>query len=262
MALDNLAVTAKPIFDVNRGYWNSGVRDDIQQQHWSRTHIGDRIDIAAWRAFLPRVPRDPYVNARWKRMSWLHLNDTGHVEPLGTCPMAQGGRFNDAQSMADKLRWYSPLESTLVERSDFKAFVRAWAHLWGIGTREPILVQISGIRGWAAQDPLQGQGIHADGCKYLSILVLNRENISGGTNHVYRDKQGTQPLAACEMSPGEILHLRDDKVFHGADTLSPATPGVPFERFIVIINSCFTDGFQNRMLRRHFPQAILNPIFD
>lgn len=242
-------------------YWNPSVHCELAQRHWSLADISQRIDVPAWRGFLPNLPRDPYVNTRWKRMSWLQLGEDGEVEILGECPMAQGGRFNDAESMADKLRYYSALEPAFVARQDVRDFVSAWAALWGIGPCEPILMQITGIRGKGELDPLQGQGIHADGCKYLSILVLNRENVTGATNRIYADKAGKNELAEVMLEPGQILHIRDDKLFHSADNMVQTDADIPFERFIIIINSCFVDGFQNRMLRRHFPNAILNDIF-
>lgn len=261
MKLDTLKhgydVTSMPVNPL-ADYWRPGVHAALDRQGWSLTDVRERLDLAAWQAFLPDLPRDPYVNRRWKRMSWLHLNDSGDVESLDECPMAQGGAFNDAASMADRLRYYAPLTRDFLERPDVKAFVRAWAQLWQIGPREPILMQITGIRGEGSVDPLQGQGIHADGCKALSILVINRENVTGAENHLYADKAGTVPLAHTTLTPGDILHLRDDRLYHSVDGIQQADPDQPFERFIVIINTRFVDDFQNRILRRHFPEAVLN----
>ena len=239
-------------------YWNPGVIDSLKHQDWAQTDIRKRIDLIAWQGFTAELPRDPYVNQRWKRMSWLALNEQGDVEDMGQCPMAQGGAFNDAESMADRLRYYDPLTSEFMARPDVKNFVRAWAKLWSIGAREPILMQITGVRGEGSIDPLQGQGIHADGCKALSILVLNRENVAGGENHLYGDKAGTQLLVDITLDPGDILHLNDDRLFHSVDGIEQLDSEAPFERFIIIINSRFVDDFQNRMLRRHFPDAVLN----
>lgn len=249
------------LIDPDRGYWAPQVGQELATQYWSHTNIRQRIDLEAWQGFLADLPRDPYVNRRWKRMSWLALTDDNDVRVMGECPMAQGGMFNDAESMADKLRYYPSLAPDFVGRSDVKAFVREWARLWGIGPREPILMQITGVRGKGDHDPLQGQGIHADGCKYLSILVVNRENVSGATSHLYADKAGHCMLDERTLQPGDILHIHDDKLYHSAGMLTQEDPEKPFERFIIIINSCFVDGFQNRMLRRHFPDAVLNNIF-
>lgn len=251
---------ASTSFDTDHGYWSQEVHNELASRYWSRTDLTSRIDLNAWQGFIADLPRDPYVERRWKRMSWLHLNDQHEVEILGECPMAQGGMFNDAESMADKLRYYPGLERAFMDRQDVRSFVRAWAKLWGIGPREPILMQITGVKGKGQLDPLQGQGIHADGCKYLSILVLNRENVTGATSHLYADKTGRQILSEGVLTPGEILHIRDDKLYHSAGNISQDDPQRPFERFIIIINSCFIDGFQNRMLRRHFPHAVLNDL--
>ncbi|GHE19813.1 2OG-Fe dioxygenase family protein [Halomonas urumqiensis] len=261
MKLDTLKhgydVTSMPVNPL-ADYWKPGVVSDLAQQDWSLTDVRERIDLAAWQGFLADLPRDPYVNSRWKRMSWLTLNALGDVEVMGECPMAQGGAFNDAESMADRLRYYEPLTQEFLARPDVKAFVRGWAQLWGISPREPILMQITGVRGNGQVDPLQGQGIHADGCKALSIMVVNRENVTGAENHLYADKAGTQPLTDNTLAPGDILHLRDDRLYHSVDGISQQDPQAPFERFIIIINSRFVDEFQNRMLRRHFPDAVLN----
>ncbi|SDO34797.1 hypothetical protein SAMN04487957_105257 [Halomonas shengliensis] len=238
-------------------YWPARVAEELARQHWSLADVHGRIDLAAWQGFLADLPRDPYVNRRWKRMSWLGLTPNGGVESLGECPMAQGGAFNDAESMADRLRYYAPLNDAFLARPDVKAFVQGWAALWGIAPGEPILMQITGVRGEGQVDPLQGQGIHADGCQALSIMVVNRDNVTGAENHLYTDKAGRSPVADATLAPGEVLHLRDDRVFHSVDGIRQLDETRPFERFIIIINSRFVDEFQNRILRRHFPDAVL-----
>ncbi|MCE8034654.1 MAG: 2OG-Fe dioxygenase family protein [Halomonas sp.] len=261
MKLDTLKhgydYTGMPV-DPQAHYWAPGISSELANHHWALTEVRSRIDLPAWQTFLADLPRDPYVNRRWKRMSWLALDDNGDVQDMGHCPMAQGGAFNAAESMADRLRYYEPLTPEFLARSDVKDFVRAWARLWGLGPNEPILMQITGVRGKGLVDPLQGQGIHADGCKALSILVLKRENVTGGTNHLFADGDGTLPLLDATLAEGDILHLHDDRLYHSIDGISQLDPEAPFERFIIIINSRFVDDFQNRILRRHFPHAVLN----
>jgi hypothetical protein len=118
-------------------------------------------------------------------------------------------------------------------------------------------MQINGVRGQGCLDPLQGQGIHKDGSKYLSILVINRHNVDGAVNYIYRDKQGTQPIVETELDPGEILHIKDDEIFHSVTHIRPVDPEQVWERFVIIINSAFDDQFQNRVLREYFPDAVL-----
>lgn len=261
MKLDTLKhgydFTGMPI-DPLAHYWTPDVSRDLATRHWALTDVRSRVDLPDWQAFTADLPRDPYVNSRWKRMSWLALDEAGEVRDMGHCPMAQGGAFNAADSMADRLRYYEPLTPEFLARPDVKAFVHAWAMLWNLGPNEPILMQITGVRGEGQVDPLQGQGIHADGCKALSIMVLQRENVSGGTNHLYADQAGTQSLMEATLQEGDILHLHDDRLYHSIDAIAQQDPNAAFERFIIIINSRFVDDFQNRILRRHFPDAVLN----
>ncbi len=262
MTLNTSVPVADQAFSVfntpSSDYWPTPVSDQLRTQHWSHVQISDRIDLAAWQTHLADLPRDPYVDQRWKRMSWLTVTKDGDVVVMGECPMAQGGAFNDAETMADRLRYYAPLTEAFLARQDVQDFVREWAKLWGIAPNEPILMQLNGVRGETLLDPLQGQGIHADGCTALSILVINRENVSGGENHLYADRAGTQPLQDIIMKPGEVMHLCDDKLYHSVDPMCQEDPDKPFERFVVIINTRFVDDFQNFILRRHFPDAVLH----
>lgn len=261
MKLDTLKhgydYTGMPV-DSRAHYWEASVGANLAFQHWALTDVRSKVDLPAWQGFTADLPRDPYVNSRWKRMSWLALDETGNVGEMGHCPMAQGGAFNAAESMADRLRYYDPLPPEFLGRADVKAFVRAWAMLWNLQPNEPILMQITGVRGQGQVDPLQGQGIHADGCKALSILVLQRKNVSGGANHLYADNTGIQSLLDVTLQEGDILHLHDDRLYHSIDAIAQQDPDAAFERFIIIINSRFVDDFQNRILRRHFPHAVLN----
>jgi hypothetical protein len=242
----------------SQSYWDEHVINDIAQGNWSKTNINSRINLVEWQDYLVNLPRDPYVDTRWKRMSWLYLNESGCLNTLNACPMAQGGAYNDADTMADKLRYYPELEKSFLLRPDVQAFVKAWAELWGIKTNEPILMQINGVKGDHSLDPLQGQGIHQDGSQFLSILVLNRNNVIGGSNILYQDKSNQHPITDTILSPGEIMHIRDSEVFHDVSPVRPLNTKVPFERFIIIINSRFNDAFQNRILRQHFPDVVLN----
>ncbi|SFG12146.1 2OG-Fe dioxygenase family protein [Neptunomonas qingdaonensis] len=239
-------------------YWESHVKQDILEGSWSKTNIEEHINLAQWQPYLQNLPKDPYVDTRWKSMSWLYLDDSGHINTLHDCPMAQGGKYNDAKTMADKLRHYPALEEEFLQREDVQEFVKAWADLWKIQPKEPILMQINGVKGNQLLDPLQGQGIHQDGSHFLSILVINRQNVTGGSNSLYSDKAGHHQITETTLAPGEVIHIKDNEIFHNITRVEPLNNKIPFERFIIIINSRFNDPFQNKVLRQHFPEAVLN----
>lgn len=239
-------------------YWETHVTHDLLQGSWSKTNVEEHINLKEWQSYLNDLPKDPYVETRWKRMSWLYLDETHQLQVLNECPMAQGGQYNDAATMADKLRHYAPLHKEFLQRQDVQKFIKSWASLWNIGPQEPILMQINGIRGQQLLDPLQGQGIHQDGSQFLSILVLNRNNVAGGSNALFKDKAGLHTITEVTLEPGEILHVRDNEVFHNVSEICPINNDTPFERFIIIINSRFNDKLQNKILKNHYPEAVLN----
>lgn len=242
---------------ISPSYWSDDVSPSLTSNCWSKTSVSSHINMDDWLPYLKRLPRDPYVATRWKRMSWLYLDHQFNLRVLNGCPMAQGGSYNDAKTMADICRHYPPLEPHFLSRADVQQFVRAWAELWEIGPNEPILMQINGVKGFGPIDPLQGQGIHKDGSKYLSILVINRNNVKGAVNQLYTDKKGLNKILETELEPGEILHIRDNEIYHNVTGIEPKFPDKPWERFVIIINSAFDDKFQNRVLRQHFPEAVL-----
>ncbi|WP_413691562.1 2OG-Fe dioxygenase family protein [Psychromonas sp. KJ10-2] len=256
--LEYISPLLKPASIPFTPYWGYQTQQDIAQGDWSQTDITNHINLPEWQTYLEGLPRDTYVDARWKRMSWLYLDEAGEVNTLDNCPMAQGGQYNDADTMADILRYYPALEPSFLQREDVQKFVKAWAELWGINPKEPILMQINGVKGDQALDPLQGQGIHQDGSQFLSILVLSRENVTGGFNTLYQDKAGQHQIAHTTLAPGEVMHIRDNQVFHSVSSVQPLNNNQPFERFIIIINCRFNDPFQNKILRQHFPDVVLN----
>lgn len=257
MLIKTLDSTTYDPTSIVESYWQSHVKRELDTQNWSVCNILQRINLPVWQSFLRDLPRDSYVECRWKRMSWLQVLENGDVEDMGVCAMAQGGNYNDANTMANKKRYYPSLEQDFLDRADVQAFVREWAHLWELKPREPILMQITGVKGFGCLDPLQGQGIHADGCTALSILVLSRENVLGATNRLYSAKDRMQSLVNVVLNPGDILHLRDDKLFHSVDDITQQSRDTPFNRFIIIINSRFVDPFQNEELRKCFPDAVI-----
>lgn len=153
-------------------YWDIETINDIKKNNWAVENLNKKINLVEWAKYLDNLPKDHYVKERWKRMSWLYL-ENNRVSLLKDCPMAQGMNYNDAETMAEKLRNYAEIENDFFAREDVNEFILSWADLWGIKEKEPILIQINDVKGSQMIDPLQGQGIHKDGSHFLSVLVLN-----------------------------------------------------------------------------------------
>lgn len=222
---------------------------------WNLLDLRRWLDVSEWRPFLRTIPRDPYVEQRWKRMSWLTLTPTGEVTALGPCPMAQGRDFNDTDTMGDVVRHYAPLEDAFLERADVQRFVQTWAAQHGIGPGEPIMLQLNGVRGAEAVDPLQGQAIHSDGYEALGMMVIHRDNVRGGVSRLFADPDGQRQLTERCLMPGELLCVPDLELFHTVTPIEPEDPTRPVERFLAIICARPMDPLQLSTLRAHFPTA-------
>jgi len=61
-------------------YWDDRVYDAVRCGSWSKTDVHHRVNLQGWLPYLKQLPRDPYVDSRWKRMSWFYLNQSG--EPV------------------------------------------------------------------------------------------------------------------------------------------------------------------------------------
>lgn len=234
-------------------YWPHLTREKLNKNHWVVANIAHHLALSQWQTYLKNIPRDPYVESRWKQMLWLYSDKEHNIQTLPDCPMAQGGQFNDANTMADKLRFYPAIEAEFIQRPDVQAFIKHWMQLWDIAPFEPVLFQINGIKGTHACDPLQGQGIHQDGSQCLSVLVVSRQNVSGGENTLFHDKSGKQLIKKTTLNEGEILHLHDHKLYHNISTLLPTQRDNYYQRFVIIINSRFNDPFQKSVLKEYAP---------
>lgn len=73
-----------------------------------------------------------------------------------------------------------------------------------------------------SKDPT-GQGIHTDGVENVSIMVLEKENLKGPTNHFYLPREGDaakleRPLTEAELQIGDMVHFHDNKCYHKVGT--------------------------------------------
>ena len=72
------------------------------------------------------------------------------------------------------------------------------------------------------------EGIHRDGADFILIMLLQRDNISGGVSHIY-DVNKKLVFGAILEELGDAVLLDDRKVWHGVSevyALDEAKPGV------------------------------------
>nr|AAN85502.1 conserved hypothetical protein [Streptomyces atroolivaceus] len=79
------------------------------------------------------------------------------------------------------------------------------------------------------------QGRHRDGGAYVTSLLVNRTNVSGGESSLY-DDDGNQLFAVTLGEPGDQLLVDDRKVLHDVTPLAPVDPARPSHRDVLIVD--------------------------
>lgn len=79
------------------------------------------------------------------------------------------------------------------------------------------------------------QGRHRDGSTFVTSLLVNRTNVTGGESSLYTP-QGEQLLAATLAEPGDQLLVDDRVVLHDVTPVLPVDVAVPAYRDVLIVD--------------------------
>lgn len=78
------------------------------------------------------------------------------------------------------------------------------------------------------------EGVHKDGADYILIMLMDRQNISGGESHVYDNDM--KPVAQCTLQDrGDLLLVNDHAVYHGVTPVVPADKAKPAWRDVLVL---------------------------
>jgi len=78
------------------------------------------------------------------------------------------------------------------------------------------------------------EGIHRDGADFILIMVLHRENITGGVNHIYDDSKRLL-FGSVLTEPGDALLIDDRAVWHGVSEIYPIDNEKPAYRDVLVL---------------------------
>jgi hypothetical protein len=78
------------------------------------------------------------------------------------------------------------------------------------------------------------EGVHKDGADYILIMMMDRQNISGGVSQLYDN--GLSLIAeGTLLEKGDLILLNDRAVYHGVTEVSPADPTHPAWRDVLVL---------------------------
>ncbi len=78
------------------------------------------------------------------------------------------------------------------------------------------------------------EGIHRDGADFILIMVLDRQNIRGGVNHIYDDAKRLVFGGILENA-GDAVLIDDSAVWHGVSEVYPMNESKPAYRDVLVL---------------------------
>lgn len=134
-------------------------------------------------------------------------------------------------------RDFEPFKPSTAQNPVLKSFIQLIAPQFSFENEKSWRIQAHQFRIVANENEAGNptpEGIHRDGADFILIMVLKRENISGGVNHIYDDSQRLIFGSVLE-EPGDALLLDDKKVWHGVSEIFPVDINKPAYRDVLVL---------------------------
>ncbi|MEM8641960.1 MAG: 2OG-Fe dioxygenase family protein [Cyanobacteria bacterium P01_G01_bin.54] len=173
-------------------------------------------------------PSSQFFTKRTKNIAFV-LSINGRWFQINQNYFIQAAYYNDFSG--GYRRYYQELPRTFIECLVTQKVLSHFQATFKIPQGELVLVQVqtSHVYPWDETRCLTGQGIHSDGADKAMLICLQRRNIAGAKNAIYRDAQGRHPvIEPFVLQEGDVLFWEDNQVFHHvepAQVVPPATEG-------------------------------------
>ncbi len=171
--------------------------------------------------YFDNLPVDPYIKGSFRRRRFSRF--TGPPENLQRLEHKYFIQSSAVNQLAGGIkRDFPELEDSLMETPEFQTVVASFIDFSKI---DPMVTEmgVHQIRVVASKDE-QGEpapeGIHKDGFDYVGIFCINRDGVSGGETHLYREKD-QPPIFDKILQPGEFVMVNDRTLYHYASAVAP-----------------------------------------
>lgn len=184
----------------------------------------DSIKLEGFKSFFRELPVDPYIqgNYRSRRLSRFKFSGNELIKlPHGY--FLQGQNYNPL--LGDIKREYAELDDALIELEEFKKLLLEFSDYCKLNPG--VEIGVHQIRISCSPDSYGNpapEGIHRDGCEFIAIFSVDRENVEGGETHLYVARK-EKPVFNKILYPGELLLLNDREFFHFTTPIKPQSPG-------------------------------------
>lgn len=185
------------------------------------------------------LPADKFLSDgghyRFRRYSVFNWKMNDELELLPHEPHFQSTYRNNMNGGIN--RDFEPFKQSTIDNPVLKSFIKLIAPHFSFKNEKSWRVQAHQFR-IVANDQEAGnpspEGIHRDGADFILIMVLKRENISGGVNHIYDDSKRLI-FGSVLTEPGDALLIDDTVVWHGVSEIYPINSNQPAFRDVLVL---------------------------
>ncbi|MBW4495648.1 MAG: 2OG-Fe dioxygenase family protein [Oscillatoria princeps RMCB-10] len=178
------------------------------------------IKLEGFKRFFADLPADPYVKGkyRWRRLSRFQISGNELIKlPHGY--LYQSKDYNPL--LGDVKREFAELDEALIALDEFKKLVFEFSDYCKLAPG--VEIGVHQIRTTCSPNNFGNpapEGIHRDGCEFIGIFSVDRQNIQGGETHLHTAKK-EKPIFNKILNPGELLLVNDREFFHFTTPIKP-----------------------------------------
>ncbi|NEO86598.1 MAG: 2OG-Fe dioxygenase family protein [Spirulina sp. SIO3F2] len=194
----------------------------------------ERSELIAASGELGPDPSSKFFTERTKNIAFV-LSINGRWFQINQNYFNQAAYYNDFSG--GYKRYYRELPRTFIECPVAQKLLSRFQSTFDIPQGELVLVQVQTSHVYPSDETrcLTGQGIHSDGADKAMLICLQRHNISGARNALYRDPEGEKPvLKPFVLQEGEVLFWEDNRVFHSVEPAQVMPPAIAGSRTVLI----------------------------
>lgn len=212
---------------------------NITDSQWSNILQDLNEDLESFQQSWNDLPADAFLSDgghyRFRRYSVFNWFSQGKLELLPHEPHFQSTYRNNMNGGID--RDFEPFKKSTLDSPILKILIDWVAERISSNQEKQWRIQGHQFRIVAnaeeAGNPTP-EGIHRDGADFILIMVLKRENITGGVNHIY-DNNKRLVFGSVLTEKGDAVLLDDRMVWHGVSEVFPIDDDKPAYRDVLVL---------------------------
>ena len=185
------------------------------------------------------LPADKFLSDgghyRYRRYSVFNWLMTGELILLPHEPHYQSTYRNNMNGGI--YRDFEPFKKETIENPVLKMIIQFVTRQFSFHNQKQWRVQAHQFRIQANAEEAGNpspEGIHRDGADFILIMVLKRENITGGVNHIYDDAKRLL-FGSVLTEVGDAILIDDRMVWHGVSEIFPIDDNQPAYRDVLVL---------------------------